>query len=144
MLHQRARVEADPSLWREFVDDVQELLEEKELLSIGANSGADNHAAVVFARASQCLKHPQAIFGRPLHHLRDWCDELEAMLCAWVHVELNRNAGLAQFERIGDVFVAEDVQLSDFDVRGREVVQIGGSCRRRTVRHVVFATAGTQ
>lgn len=44
------------------------------------------------------------------------------MLRAYVHVELNRNSGLAQLERIGDVFVAEDVQLSDFDVRGRRSV----------------------
>src|SRR5262245_15232985 len=44
----RLRIEADPRLGRELVDDVQKLFEEQEVLWVGANAGADDHAAILF------------------------------------------------------------------------------------------------
>ena len=43
---------------------------------------------------------------------------------AWVQVQFDWHAALAEGERVADVLVAEDVQLPYLDVRGRQVGRV--------------------
>lgn len=52
-------------------------------------------------------------------------DEVEFVRGAGVKVELDGYAGLAEAQGVGDVFVAEHVELGDLDVGGRTPGRVG-------------------
>ena len=52
-------------------------------------------------------------------------DEVEFVRGAWVKVELDGYAGLAEAQGVGEVFVAEHVELGDLDVGGRTLGRVG-------------------
>jgi hypothetical protein len=52
-------------------------------------------------------------------------DEVEFVRGAGVKVELDGYAGLAEAQGVGEVFVAEHVELGDLDVGGRQRGRVG-------------------
>src|SRR5580692_2775521 len=58
-------------------------------------------------------------------------DEVEFVRGAGVKVELDGYAGLAQAQGVGEVFVAEHVELGDLDVGGRTPGRVGDARQRR-------------
>ena len=52
-------------------------------------------------------------------------DEVEFVRGAGVKVELDGYAGLAEAQGVGEVFVAEHVELGDLDVGGRQPGRVG-------------------
>jgi hypothetical protein len=51
-------------------------------------------------------------------------DGVELVRGAGVDVELNRDTGAAELRRVGGVLVAEDVDLADLDVGGRQAGRV--------------------
>ena len=54
-------------------------------------------------------------------------DEVEFVRGAGVKVELDRYASLAEAQGVGEVFVAEHVELGDLDVGGRQPGRVGNA-----------------
>ena len=56
-------------------------------------------------------------------------DEVEFVRGAGVKVELDGYAGLAEAQGVGEVFVAEHVELGGLDVGGRRPGRVGSATR---------------
>ena len=56
-----------------------------------------------------------------------------------MQMKFGRHAGVGQPARVGDVLVAEDVQVADVDVGVGKPGQVGRAGRRRVRRNVVTA-----
>ena len=63
-------------------------------------------------------------------------DGVELVRGAGVQVELDRHAGAAELGRVGEVLVAEDVDLADLDVGRRQAGRVLEAGRRRRGRDV--------
>ena len=66
-----------------------------------------------------------AICHGSLGHPRFRDEALEAVRGVWVDVELDGYAGSGETTGVGDALVAEDVEVADVDVGGRESGEVG-------------------
>jgi hypothetical protein len=61
-----------------------------------------------------------------------------------IHVELGRYARLNEALCVLDILVDKQIECPDWNVRRRQVRQIGGPSRRRVGRHIVSTTISAQ
>ena len=61
---------------------------------------------------------------------------IEAVICPWIHVKLDRHPGAAQSIRINHVFFEEEIKTADRNAGWRQARHIGRSCSGRIRRDV--------
>ncbi len=87
---------------------------------------------------SEGFQDAQPVGGGTTGHVGAERVGVELVGDARVQVEFDGHPGLAQPQRIGQVLVAEDVQLPDLEVGGRQAGQVGRRASYRATLPVIM------